>query len=578
MTNKRYWRWLCLAMVMISLSAASVAQAASLFMGIDEVRPGMKGIGKTVVAGTTIEPFDVEIIDVMRQPGGNDLILVRTSGAAIERSGGIAQGMSGSPVFVDGRLVGAIAYGWKLSDSRVGMLTPIESMLKLGAAPASDATAAPAAETPALLPKGTPLMASGFTERGLEKLRGALSTYGLEPMAVGAAPGALAGTELEPGSALSAELIRGDVSLGALGTVTWVDGNRIWAFGHPFLRRGASDYFLSNAWVYATIPSISSPFKVGAPGELLGRITDDRQAGLAGETKHYPKIIPMLVKVKDLDRGVAQEAAIQVVQDQQLGAMLTETAVFNVIDRVVDRVGPGTANIKFHVSAVGTPDDKQIERSNMYYNEANIASAITEELNEAVNLLLTNRFQPVTIMDVGVEIEVGGARKTGTIVSARALEKQARPGETVTLEVAFDTWRGGKETRQAVFTIPKEREPGELRLVVRGGAGTSWLQQLMKQQEQNVLRKAKKKEKSFAEIMNDFLKRDRNNDLLVDVADKQPAAATAAQSAASAAPAGEEEVAEGAALGAIKGSKYKQATTIDYVIDGEAYANITVVK
>ncbi len=576
MTNKRIARWLCLAMVTISLSAASVAQAASLFMGIDEVRPGMRGVGKTVVAGTTIEPFDVEIIDVMRQPGGNDLILVRTSGSVIERSGGIAQGMSGSPVFVDGRLVGAIAYGWKLSDSRVGMLTPIENMLKLGAAPASEPVAAPTGEAATLFPKGTPLMASGFTERGLNKLRTSLVAYGLEPMAVGAAPQALAGTELEPGAALSAELIRGDVSLGALGTVTWVDENRIWAFGHPFLRRGASDYFLSNAWIYATIPSISSPFKVGAPGELMGRITDDRQAGLAGETKHYPKIIPLLVKVKDLDRGQTQEAAIQVVQDQQLGAMLTETAVFNVIDRVVDRVGPGTASIKFHVSAVGTPDDQQIARTNMYYNEANIASAITEELNEAVHMLLTNRFQLVTVMDVGVEIEVGGARKTGTIVSARALEKQARPGETVQLEVAFDTWRGGKETRQAAFTIPKDQAAGELRLVVRGGAGTAWLQQLMKQQEQNVLRRTKKKEKSFSEVMTDFLKRDRNNDVLVDVAPAPPAAAATAQAAQPAA--SEEEMAEGPSLSAIRGSKHKQATPIDYVVDGEAYASITVVK
>ena len=575
MTNKKYWRWLCLAMVWISLSG-SVAQAASLFMGTDELRPGMRGVGKTVVAGTAIEPFDVEILDVMRQPGGSDLILVRTSGDVIDRSGGIAQGMSGSPVFVDGRLVGAVAYGWKLADSRVGMVTPIAEMMKLGARPEA---ASP--ESPALLPKGTPLMVTGFTERGLAHLREKLSDHGLEPMSVGVAPAALAGTVLEPGSALSAELVRGDLSIGALGTVTWVDGERIWAFGHPFLRRGPADYFLSNAWVYTTVSSISSSFKVGAPGELLGKIGEDRQAGIAGETGRYPKIIPLLVKVKDLDRGTEQTAAMQVVQDEQLGALLSETTVFNVVDRVLDRVGPGTASIKFHVSAVGTPEDKQIERSNLYYHSANISGALTEELFEAVNMLLANRFHPVTVMDVGVEVEVTEARKTGSVVSARVLEKQARPGETVKLEVKLDTWRGGTETRQAEFTIPQDQQPGELRLVVRGGAGTAWLQMLMKQQEQNPLRKTKKKEKSFSEMMTDFLKQDRNNDLLVDLAAEKRPELTAKEIAQAGGPdddQAEEEQIPRAAATALRGTKYKQATPIDYVIDGEAYAKITIVQ
>lgn len=571
-------------MVLIGLSG-SIAQAASLFMGTDELRSGMTGIGKTVVAGTKIEDFDVEIIDIMHQPGNTDLILVRTSGDVIDRTGGIAQGMSGSPVFVDGRLIGAIAYGWKLSDSRIGMVTPIADMMKI------DEQSAPAGgEATALLPKGTPLMASGFTERGLEHLKNKLSAYGLEPMSVGLAPAALAGTVLEPGASVGAELVRGDVSLGAIGTVTWVEDNRIWAFGHPFLRRGLSDYFLSNAWVYTTVPSISSPFKLGAPGELLGRVSEDRQAGLAGETGRYPKIIPMLIKVKDLDRGTEQTSALQIVQDEQMGALLSETAVFNVVDQVLDRTGEGTANVKFHVTSVGTPDDQQIERSNMFYHPANISGSITDEFYEAINMLLMNRFHPVTIMDVGVEVEITGARKTGNITSARALEKQVHPGETVDLEVKFDTWRGGTQTRTVKFTVPKEQKPGDMRLVVRGGAGTAWLQLLMKQQEQTALRKAKKKEQSFAEIMTDFNKQDRNNDIVVDLAAKplteaqamQQQAAQAAAEAEADNAANDDQIAAATArtvaTSALKGTKYKQTTPIDYVVDGEAYATVKVVQ
>lgn len=571
-------------MVLIGLSG-SVAQAASLFMGTDELRPGMTGIGKTVVSGTKIEDFDVEIIDIMRQPGNTDLILVRTSGDVIDRTGGIAQGMSGSPVFVDGRLIGAVAYGWKLSDSRIGMVTPIADMMKL-----SEKSAPIGGEATTLLPKGTPLMASGFTERGLAHLKNKLSAYGLEPMSVGMAPAALAGTVLEPGASVGAELVRGDISLGAIGTVTWVEDNRIWAFGHPFLRRGPSDYFLSNAWVYTTVPSISSPFKLGAPGELLGRIGEDRQAGLTGETGRYPKIIPMLIKVKDLDRGTEQTMALQVVQDEQMGALLCETSVFNVVDQVLDRTGEGTAAVKFHVAAVDTPDDQQIERSNMFYHPANISGSITDEFYEAINMLLMNRFHPVTIMDVGVEVEVTGARKTGNITAARALEKQVHPGETVELEVKFDTWRGGAQTRTAKFTVPKEQKPGDMRLVVRGGAGTAWLQLLMKQQEQTALRKTKKKELSFEEIMTDFLKQDRNNDIVVDMAAKPLTEAQAMQQQAEQAAA--EAEADGAAnddqlaassaravaTSALRGTKYKQTTPIDYVIDGEAYVTVKVVQ
>ncbi len=566
-------------MVLIGLSG-SVVQAASLFMETDELRPGMRGIGKTVVSGTTIEEFDVEIIDVMHQPGDGDLILVRTSGDVIDRTGGIAQGMSGSPVFIDGRLVGAVAYGWKLSDSRVGMLTPIAEMMKIGAGDKPEG----AVQSTALFPKGTPLMASGFTERGLSHLREKLSVYGLEPMAVGLAPEAVAGTVLEPGSSLCAELVRGDLSLGALGTVTWVDGDRVWAFGHPFLRRGASDYFLSNAWVYTTVPSISSSFKLGAPGELLGRIEEDRQAGITGETNRYPKIIPMLVKVKDLDRGTEQTAALQVVQDEELGALLCETAAFNVVDRVLDRAGAGTATVKFHVSALDTPDGQQIERSNMFYNPTNINAAVGDEFAEAINMLLQNRFHPVTIMDTGIEVEITGANKTANIVSAQVLDKQAHPGETVKVEVKFDTWRGGTQTRTVMFTIPKDQQPGEVRLVVRGGAGAAWLQWVMKQQEQTaVLRKTKKKDKTFSEIMTDFSKQDRNNDIVVDFAAKPMTEAQATQAAAQAQAAAqsdsgdEEQAIRAVATSALKGTKYKQATPIDYVIDGEAYAKVTVV-
>lgn len=310
----------------------TLVQAAPRMMPVDEVKAGMRGSAKTVISGTKIEEFGVEVLGVMKNKGpSGDLILVKTYGDVIERTGGIAQGMSGSPVYIDGRLVGAIAFGWPFADHKVGMVTPIADMLKLWELPEQPRQAetkdnqpsegpekkksdpdmpaeSPGEQKPAPdMPQAaaTPLMASGFGDKALAMLTEKLKPLNLAPYAAGEAPEGVAYGPLEPGSAVGVQLVRGDVGLSAIGTATYVEDGKVLAFGHPFLKKGASGYFLTNAYIFTTVSGMENSFKVGATGQAVGRINQDRGAGVAGELNKFPNIIPMRIIINDKKIGRA---------------------------------------------------------------------------------------------------------------------------------------------------------------------------------------------------------------------------------------------------------------------------------
>lgn len=294
-------KWFIIAL-MIALMPLSAAYAAPDIMPLDEVKIGMRGIAKTVVLGTKIESFNVEVLGVMKQQSSaGDLILVKASGSVIDRTGGIVQGMSGSPVYIDGKVVGAIAYGWPLKDHTITMVTPIENMLKLLNMPQSTNSSPDALEKAEMKAeaKAAPLMVSGLSEQALGMLSNHLKPYQLVPYAIGEAPQGLEFPPLEPGSSIGVQLVRGDVSVEAIGTVTYMEGNKVLAFGHPFLRRGSAEYFMTNAYIFTTLSGLDSGIKMGTTGNLIGVINQDRTSGIAGEVATYPAIIPLRATVYD---------------------------------------------------------------------------------------------------------------------------------------------------------------------------------------------------------------------------------------------------------------------------------------
>ena len=580
---------------LFSFSIMGVIQAAPPLMPLAEIPVGAHGVARTVIAGTRIEEFGVEILGIMKNKGAvGDLILVRTYGDVIDRAGGVAQGMSGSPVFINGRLIGAIGYGWSLTDQRTAMVTPIEDMLKLlEPAPQKPLELIAPNEDKSLL--ATPLMAAGFGEQALRFLTRELKPLKLTPVAVGDPPAGIAYGELEPGSAVGVQLVRGDVSLGALGTVTYVDGNKLLAFGHPFLKRGQTGFLMTNAYIFTTIRGIESSFKLGATGEVIGTINQDRGAGVGGEMNQFPGIVPMRMKISSADLSRDRDMAVQIVQDEEIMPILATASLLNAIDKAIDRTGSGTARISFEISARGMPGETY-KRENMFYSPENVSEASLAEFYEFLAFLASNPHNQVTVMDIQTEINVSPDRRTARVLSAKPLQLSTRPGESVDIEVKLKPYRGEPITRTVSYSVPKEQKAGLLNLTVRGGGFFS-LASLLKKlgTESENPKPTRKPPKSFEEMMKEFAARDRNNDIVVEPVgsgefdeegsglDKKPKLSLAdkEKSTRDTSPAKPEKSSKTKPSGSLlkpakPDKKDKGCLTTDYIIEGDAEVSIEI--
>ena len=622
MISRRRFGALILVCLVWLLALPAAAVAAVPLMPLSEVRVGAQGVARTVIAGTRIEEFGVEVLGIMKNKGAvGDLILVRTYGDVIDRAGGVAQGMSGSPVFIDGRLIGAIGYGWSLTDQRTAMVTPIQDMLKIfeyksppppvaaptdqagdqpedksAAPPEKNKGKPPVADQPAGKSRqllSTPLMAAGFGQNALAYLQTHLKPLRLSPVAVGDPPSDIAYGDLEPGSAVGVQLVRGDVSLGALGTVTYVDENRILAFGHPFLKRGPADFLMTNAYIFTTIRGLESSFKVGATGEVIGTISQDRGAGVAGEMNRFPGIVPLRMNIRAADSG-GREMAVQIVQDEEILPILATASLLNAIDKAVDRTGSGTARITFEVAARGMPGETY-KRENMFYSPENIAESSLAEFYELIAFLASNPHNPVTIMDIRADVAVSPERRTARILSARPLQNTARPGEAIDIEVKLKPYRAEPITRTVSFTVPKEQTAGTLNLSVRGGGFFSLAALLKKVAAEggDAPKPSRKPPKSFEEMIKDMSSRDRNNDIVVELpgageiledgGDKKPKLklGESEKAAVDREPAKPEKPAKPKPAGSLLTSrktdqKKKGFLTTDYIIEGDTEVSLEI--
>lgn len=589
-------RGLALLTALLVISAACVYAAPDI-IPVSEIKPGMKGIAKTVVSGTKIEEFGVEVIGIMKNKGpSGDLILVRTYGDLIDKTGGIAQGMSGSPVYINGKLAGAVAYGWSLTDHKIGMLTPIEDMLKLWELPdrknVFSTNDSQTEDNKELKPVATPLMVSGFGQQALAMLKDKLQPLNLIPYAAGDAPAGTTFGPLEPGSAVGVQLAAGDVSIGALGTVTYVEGDKVLAFGHPFLKKGNVNYLMTNAYVFTTVNSLENSFKVGATGDIIGLINQDRGAAVAGRTGLFPSVVPIKITVTDNVLNRTEVAGVHVVQDEQLAPILAATTVFNFIEKTMDRVGQGTAHVSFAITGRDLPVDV-LHRENMFYSSANIGQLAVGEFFDAMTFLAGNQYHPVDIMDVKVNVTIDEERKTATIVEAHANAAKAKPGDKIDITVKLKPYRGEVITRVVPYTIPKEQQAGPLMLEVRGGGMIPLTELLLKKQgiDDTILKNNKKKNQAFADAIKEFINNDRNNDIVVEpMSSGNDEYGNTAEIDKSAANKPQKPVTHGTAADKVKGgntpagienkkaddNKAKTHLTTDYIIDGDTQVLVEI--
>ena len=489
-------------------TSLTTAQAID-FMPVNDVTTGMEGIAKTVIVGDTISTFDVKVLGVMKDKGpSGHLILAKFSGPVMDQTGGIAHGMSGSPVYINGKLVGAVAYGWGFADGTIGMITPIEDMVKLWNIPYEKNLSKPWDDTQ-LIPLGTPLMAYGFDAASMEYFKSKLPQYKYETYDTASASGDEIAKPLEAGGSVAALLVDGDLKLGAIGTVTHVDGEKVVAFGHPFLKHGSSNY--------TVVKSYNAAFKLGSMGKEIGSVTEDRGAGIAGVSGVISPGIPLRFHLKDIDMGRDRTSSVKVIEDGEMTPTLAATALYNMLNKTLDRSGSGTATISYTITPKGK-EHKPLTRTNMFYSSDSISEKAVDEFYNVIDVLMNNRFINYEISDISVETNVTQDKKTAKLIDASASSTVVSPGDTIVVDVTLEPFRGEKVIKQIFFKVPEDQAIGKYTLEVRGG-GEIPLPYVLEKQKYNltdeILRRLKV-HKDFDELYDEIQKTDTNNQIVVE--------------------------------------------------------------
>ena len=483
-------------------------------MMVDDIKAGQQGYAKTVFKGTKVEEFPIEIIDIIEDQNlDTDMILIKASGEKIEKSGGVASGMSGSPVYINDKLIGAISYKWQEADHRFALVTPIIKMLNLkkGTQDVSFYKSLKAANTP--------IMIGGLTGRSFDRLKNSLDIENSRFISTSStSQQSVENPNLEAGSALAIQLVRGDVSVASIGTVTLVDNNEVYAFGHPFMNKGKSNFLMSKAYINAIIPSRSQPFKIGSPmDKLLGVIENDRNAGVYGKINKFPNIIPLTVKVEDKNLGVTKEVRTQIINDEKLLGELGSSIILQTIDSSLDRIGYGTSNVSIEIMGSNLPDGKVV-RKNMYYSNNDIAVSTLSDYYRMMDLITKNPFKEINIFDIKVNIETTKSHDVALIQEAEVLNEKIYPGSKLKLNVVFRPYRSEAISREVTIDIPKDINTGRATLAISGGySGLPNQREPQDDSGNDVNQAVIEGYKSFDQMLTDYVEAPMNNELVLQI-------------------------------------------------------------
>lgn len=469
------------------LSAAGLlcAQPGGI-LPLKDVRAGIPCEGRTVFAGARVEPFQCEILGVLENVGPNQsVILARLSGGPLAETG-VLQGMSGSPVYSGGRLVGAVAYSFPFAKTAIAGIRPIEEMLRAAPPqrarlewrdPFDIAFALPRRQEiglgeARLIEIATPLWLSGFTRGAIEHFAPALRAAGLEPVQ-GIGGGRMrqpAGTPapLQPGEMISVQLMTGDMSVGADGTVTYVDGRRVLAFGHRFLGAGETEMPFARAEVITLLPSLNSSFKISNPGEWLGAMTLDGASGVAGELGRRPKMLPLSIRVAGAPPASRRSAyRMELVNDRLLTPILLQMAVFSALEATERTAGLSSVILRGELRMEsGAP----IPLSNVYAAELGTPSMVSAAAAAPVSAVLQSGFDALKLAGIDLELEVSNEKRQVQLDGVWSSRRTVRPGESVEITALFLGESGVELTRTVRYQVPVGAPAGPLYFTVTDGA------------------------------------------------------------------------------------------------------------
>jgi sugar lactone lactonase YvrE len=511
---RTFARLFALLTLLSGVPAASLASPPRFpdIMPISQVRPGMKGYGLTVFRGTQIVRFNVTVVGVVKRGSlivpGHDMILVKMSGGPMtSRQANLIRGMSGSPVYINGKIIGAFSMGEPATKEPLGGVTPIEDMLEAWdpKLPQSPVTSAPdnrprtvrlpepitvgsrrietvvfnAPLKSGLRSHGTKLVlhpcttfvtVSGLSAAARQKLQAALEPYNVE-VAHGAPGGQqrpnFKGAPLVPGAAFSMMLVAGDVSVGATGTVSYRRGNRILGFGHPFLGIGPIEAPLCSAYVYDVYPLLSGSYKISSPGPIAGASVQDRNFSVSGVLGKKPRTIPVTVNVRDITTGRRKLFRMQICAHPNLYAQMVSVSATSAVSEIRNTPGATLARVRTTVDA---EELGRITRDNVVFDLRGIDTAVTGDLDELLSILTGNPFYPLGIRSAQIEVEIESGRRTAQIERIFVKEGRFEPGETAEIGIVIKPYRQPAVTRFVKITIPENAATGRYMLQVRGGA------------------------------------------------------------------------------------------------------------
>jgi len=522
----------------ILLSAAigyGVAQAVPKrndVMPLSDVKTGMKGYGLTVMKGTTPEKFDVEVIGVLKGFRPNqDLILVKTPNHPRLDIAHTVAGMSGSPIYLEGKMIGAYAYGWTFGAEPIAGVTPIQNMIddlekpipplfkprtnlfpankgprKLGTtvemspsprnlAGLFDATSSKATFTYDLEAHGkqlavrsakdrggsstlaaasTPVLIGGMSPAALHVAESFLSPLGLEPLQAGGSgntktAAADAPTGFVDGGAIGVQYVRGDLSMMGLGTVTRVEGDKLVAFGHPMQGGGASDMPTAVAKVHWILASTNRSFKIGEAVRNMGTMVNDRQASIVVDSKRTPSMFPVSVKIEGVDGPVKTQWDSEVSHDPFIAPMLTALAIGNPLETTTGERGDTTfrALTTIKVAGYGSIVVKDFGASS---GEPISADAfIRSRVTRTLGMLLNNPWEEVRIESVQTTVKVTFSRELSLIRGTQPIESEIEAGQPVKIRMELVPFLGKTETRVIEVPIPANYEGEEVDIELAPG-------------------------------------------------------------------------------------------------------------
>jgi len=499
-------RLLALSLTLLTFLFAAAATAET--MPLSQVQKGMRGYGVTVFEGNRLDKFDVEILGVLHNIGpGQNLILAKVDSPVIQRAGVIA-GMSGSPIYIDGKVIGALAWSWQFEKEPVAGITPIEEMLKiadLGASTSSAviaatprisasefvsaianqkeaevfeklesgfASASPASTMSGVRPIAVPLSMSSFAPDTISRFSKYFDAMGFVAVPSGSttagASSSLSKAEFHAGDAVGAVLLNGDFNVAATGTVTFIDGNRVYAFGHPFLDMGEVSFPMAKSDIIAVMPSLASSFKFANTGAIVGSFRQDRSTGIMGMIGDKADMIPIDLTVEG--SGPVKAYHVNIIRHSMLSPLILAMAADSVVANAQRAAGERTVVMDSEIKLKGFDESIRLREG---WAGAQARQAIPAYLALVAGYVMSNEFRVADIESIKIHLRHDDDLKIAKLLEA-SIEPPANgritPGDTVKVRTVLKPFRGEPFVESFDLKIPDNQTPGSAYLLVGSGS------------------------------------------------------------------------------------------------------------